>query len=269
MTKMVIMSPRHLNLRLSLCSVPVATLTTGKDVADLDRLCDEIGLDTIETGAAIAVLMDAGGMQWGDAEGAKTLIRDDIIAGKKDALLVANGAETVGKDRNHARTPTARGQAIPAWDPRPLKAVGITYCTSAQGADHTAGLVMNPELDGEDAAIASQEIQIINAVCDLSGFCMFLLPSITEVAQFFSNFYGKEISAAELADIGWQCLLDEWEFNDRAGFGVADDDLADCLKTEGIGPDKAMIFDVPPEIIALAKVRQKPTEKLYTASPAG
>ena len=244
-------------------------INNWEDVADLDRLCDEIGLDTIETGAAIAVLMDAGGMQWGDAEAAKTLIRDDIIADKKDALLVANGAETVGKDKNHARTPIARGQAIPAWDPRPLKAVGITYCTSAMGADHTAGLVMNPELDGEEAAIASQEIQIINAVCDLSGFCMFLLPSITEVAQFFSNFYGREITAEELADIGWQCLVDEWDFNDRAGFTVADDDMAECLKEEGIGPENAMIFDVPKEIIAMAKVRQEPTEKLYTASPAG
>jgi len=44
------------------------------DVADLDRLCDEIGLDTIEVGAAIAILMDSGGLEWGDAEGMKKLV---------------------------------------------------------------------------------------------------------------------------------------------------------------------------------------------------
>lgn len=244
-------------------------INSWEDVADLDRLCDELGLDTIETGAAIAVLMDAGGMSWGDAEGAKTLLRDGVGKEDKDALLVANGAEAVGKDRNHARTPIARGQAVPAWDPRPLKAVGITYCTSAQGADHTAGLVMNPELQGEDALKASQEIQIINAVCDLSGFCMFLLPSITEVAQFFGHFYGREISAEELGDLGWQCLVDEWTFNDNAGFTSEDDDMAACLREEGIGPENALKFDISAELMAKMRERQTPSETLYTMSPAG
>ena len=48
-------------------------IQSWEDVADLDRLCDEVGLDTIETGAAIAVYMDSGGMEWGDATGAKGL----------------------------------------------------------------------------------------------------------------------------------------------------------------------------------------------------
>lgn len=244
-------------------------INNWEDVADMDRLCDELGLDTIETGAAIAVLMDSGGMQWGDADAAKKLLRDGVVKDEENALLVANGAQTVGRTRNHERTPVARGQAIPAWDPRPLKAVGITYCTSAMGADHTAGLVMNPELQGKDAAIASQEIQIINAVCDLSGFCMFLLPSIEEVAAFFSHFYGREISSKELADLGWQCLLDEWAFNDRAGFTAADDDMAACLREEGIGPDNGLKFDISAEIIATVRTRQEPTEKFYQTSPAG
>lgn len=244
-------------------------INNWEDVADLDRICDELGLDTIETGAALAVLMDSGGMKWGDAEAAKTLLREGVVNDKDLALLVGNGAVSVGQDRKHPRVPAARGQAIPAWDPRPLKAVGITYCTSAQGADHTAGLVMDPELDGDAAAIASQEVQIINSVCDLSGFCMFLLPSITEVADFFSHFYGKQITPEELADIGWQCLVDEWAFNDKAGFTVSDDDMSACLREEGIGPDQAMKFDIPAEIIAMAKVRQTPTEKLYTASAVG
>src|SRR5512134_135646 len=51
-------------------------VASWEDVADLDRLCDEVGLDTIETGAAIGVLMDSGGMNWGDAAAMKKLVAD-------------------------------------------------------------------------------------------------------------------------------------------------------------------------------------------------
>ena len=240
-----------------------------EEVGALDRLCDELGLDTIETGAAIAVLMDAGGMEWGDAEGAKNLLSKGLTGGDKDAELVANGALAVGLAKNHARIPIAKGQAMPAWDPRPLKAAGITYCSSAMGADHTAGLVVDPEISGEAAAVASQEIQVINAICDSSGFCMFLGPTIDEHRNFYSIYFGEDIANETIADIGWQCMVDEWEFNDKAGFTTEDDDMAACLREEGIGPDHSLKFDIPPEIIALAKVRQPATEKFYHTSPAG
>jgi aldehyde:ferredoxin oxidoreductase len=244
-------------------------INNWEDVADLDRLCDELGLDTIETGAAIAVLMDSGGMDWGDAEAAKKLLREGITGGEENAQLVANGAAAVGTARKHDRTPVAKGQAMPAWDPRPLKATGITYASSAMGADHTAGLVIDPKISGPDAAVASQEIQIINTMCDSSGFCMFLGPTLNETSKIFSNFFGEEISAEQVADIAWQCLSNEWEFNDKAGFTVADDDMADCLRNEGIGPDNAMKFDVSADVIAMAKVRQPATETFYNKSPAG
>jgi len=244
-------------------------INNWEDVADLDRLCDELGLDTIETGAAIAVLMDSGGMPWGDVEGAKKLLRVEVNSGSELGRLVGNGALAVGTARHHKRIPVAKGQAMPAWDPRPLKAAGITYCSSAMGADHTAGLVVNPEITGAPAALASQEIQIINAVCDSSGFCMFLGPTLDETRRFLSLYFGEEISRQQMADMGWQCMADEWAFNDRAGFTVADDDMADCLRNEGVGPDHSMKFDISAEIIAMAKVRQPAEEGLYTKSPAG
>lgn len=244
-------------------------INNWEDVADLDRLCDELGLDTIETGAAIAVYMDSGGMEWGDAEGAKDLLRKELAQGSELGQTIGHGALAIGTSRKHDRIPVAKGQAMPAWDPRPLKATGITYASSAMGADHTAGLVIDPKISGEEAVVASQEIQVINAICDSTGFCMFLGPSIDETRQFFTPFFGEEISRETIADIGWQCLQDEWLFNDRAGFTVADDDMADCMREEGIGPDHAMLFDVSSEHIAMAKVRQPATETFYSKSPAG
>ena len=244
-------------------------INNWEDVADMDRLCDELGLDTIETGAAIAVLMDSGGMKWGDAEGAKKLLSDDVARGTELGKLVGNGALAVGTARKHKRIPVSKGQAVPAWDPRPLKAVGVTYATSAMGADHTAGLVINPELGGEDAAKASQEIQMINAMCDSSGFCMFLGPTMDETRKFFGLFYGEDVTREQMADIAWECLADEWEFNDRAGFTVADDDVPACLREEGVGENGEMKFDVPPAAIAIAKQRQPVADAFFTKSPAG
>ena len=244
-------------------------IASWEDVADLDRLCDEVGLDTIETGAAIAVYMDSGGMEFGDAEGAKGILKE-IAEGTELGRAIGNGALSIGRKRGHKRIPVVKGQAIPAWDPRPLKATGVTYATSPMGADHTAGLIVNPGLPPDQYAVASQEAQLINAVCDSSGFCQFLQPRIPEIAKFYSLLYGHEVSREQVADIGWQCLQDEWRFNAGAGFTEKDDDLPACMKEEGVGPGHAMKFDVPPDVIAQAK-RQRfaPRDSLWTTKATG
>jgi aldehyde:ferredoxin oxidoreductase len=243
-------------------------IASWEDVADLDRLCDEVGLDTIETGAAIAVYMDSGGMEFGDAEGAKRILKE-IAEGTELGRAIGDGALSVGKKRKHHRIPVVKGQAIPAWDPRPLQATGVTYATSPMGADHTAGLIINPGMPQDQFAQASQESQIINAACDSSGFCQFLQPTIADMAQFYSLLYGEEVTREQVADIGWQCLEDEWAFNERAGFTAADDDLPEIMKTEGVGPDHGLKFNVPADVIAKAKVRFEPREELFTAHASG
>ena len=239
-----------------------------EDVAEFDRLCDDIGLDTIETGAAIAVLMDSGGLEWGDVEGIKRIF-EEIAEGTELGRAVGNGAVSIGKKRGHKRIPAVKGQAVPAWDPRPLKATGITYATSPMGADHTAGLVINPGLQSEDFAQASQESQLVNAACDSSGFCQFLQPTLDQIRECYGLLYGKDVTRDQIADQGWQCLEDEWEFNRRAGFNAADDDLPECLREEGIGPDHVLKFDVSPDIIAQTKVRFPVREELFAVKAAG
>jgi len=243
-------------------------IASWEDVADLDRLCDEVGLDTIEAGAAIAIYMDSGGMEFGDAAGAKGLLRQ-IAEGTELGRALGNGAVAIGKKRKHARVPVVKGQAIPAWDPRPLKATGITYATSPMGADHTAGLIVNPGLPPDQFARASQESQIANAACDASGFCQFLQPTIEEIAKYYTMFVGEDVTREQIADMGWQCLLDEWKFNDGAGFTKADDDLPACMKEEGVGPNHAMKFDVSAEIIAAAKQRFASREELFKLKATG
>ena len=242
-------------------------LESWEDVADLDRLCDEVGLDTIETGAAIAIYMDSGEMEFGDAEGAKRLLHE-IAEGTDVGRAIGNGAVATGKRQKHHRVPTVRGQAIPAWDPRPLKATGVTYLTSPQGADHTAGLVVNPGLAPEDMPAASRDNQVINAAVDSSGFCMFLMLNLDQVREMYSGFFGEEFTREAIFNMGWQCLEDEWEFNRRAGFKREDDVMPDCMMQDAIGPQQ-VVFDVDPKIVAQAYEPYEPDEAFWSKVGAG
>ena len=242
-------------------------IASWEDVADLDRLCDELGLDTIETGAAMAIYMDSGGIEYGDAEGAKRILRE-IAEGTELGNAIGNGAVATGKLRKHKRVPAVRGQAIPAWDPRPLKATGVTYLSGPMGADHTAGLIVNPGMPEADWAESSQRVQLVNAVCDSSGFCQFLQPSLDEIRNYYGLLYGEEVSREQIADMGWQCLEDEWEFNKRAGWKREDDDMPDCMKEDAIGPAK-VVWDVKPDIVQAAYTRFANTEETFTTKAAG
>ena len=242
-------------------------VASWEDVAELDRLCDELGLDTIETGSALAVLMDAGKMKWGDAAAMKALLRE-IPTGTARGKAIGNGVVATGKFTGHARIPHAKGQSLPAWDPRPLKATGVTYCTSPMGADHTAGLIINPGLPLEKFAYESQKVQIVNAVCDSSGFCQFLQPNLDNIRAFYGALMGREVSRTEIHDQGWQVLCDEWEFNKRAGFTAKDDVLSECLTKDPIGPANA-VFDVPAAIIAAVYTKMAPGDDMFSAKASG
>jgi aldehyde:ferredoxin oxidoreductase len=242
---------------------------TWDKVAELDRLCDEVGLDTIETGAALGILMDSGGMEWGDNEGMKRLIAE-VSEGSEAADMIGHGADATGKATGHHRIPTVHGQAIPAWDPRPLKATGVTYVTSAMGADHTAGLVVNPGATPDQMARLSQEQQHINAAIDASGFCMFLMPNMEQIRSFYAAYFGDDISRETFLDMTWQCLADEWEFNKRAGWTAADDKMPDCMKVDPVGPEGArVVFDIEDDIIQDTYKRMiEPTEEVFAKAGA-
>jgi aldehyde:ferredoxin oxidoreductase len=111
-------------------------------------------------------------------------------------------------------------------------------------------------------------VQIINAVCDSSGFCQFLQPTLDDIRAFYALLYGEEVSREQIADQGWQCLQDEWEFNRRAGLTDADDLMPECMKQDAIGPAK-VVWDVSPDLVKGAYQRQEPRDELFTKSASG
>lgn len=102
-------------------------------------MCDDIGLDAIEIGSALAVASEAGRMKRGDWESAAELLMQ-IEKGTELGVALGNGVVSTAKAFGLRRVPSFKGQAIPGHDPRSVKGTGVTYLTSPMGADHTAGL---------------------------------------------------------------------------------------------------------------------------------
>jgi aldehyde:ferredoxin oxidoreductase len=231
-------------------------------VARLDRLCDDLGLDTIETGAAIGVWMDAGRLAWGDEEGMLALF-DEIAQGTELGRLIGDGAAAVGAYTGCPRVPVVKGQSIAAWEPRTLHATGVCYATSGQGADHTAGLVLDPSIPLDHLARVSQELQQVIAANDSSGCCHFLKTTLDHLRALYGAFYGREVTRAEIADAAWQILQDEWEFNRRAGITRDQDRLPAWMAKEPLGPNHA-VWDVPDAVIRAVYERLPVRDELFT-----
>jgi aldehyde:ferredoxin oxidoreductase len=115
------------------------------DVAELNHLCNQVGVDAIEIGAAVGVAMEAGVIPFGEAEGAKDLIRQ-IGQGTYLGRILGNGVVITGRVLGVRRIPAIKGQAIPAYDPRALKGNGVTYVTSS--GPHRRQYLRNRENSG-------------------------------------------------------------------------------------------------------------------------
>ncbi len=115
------------------------------DVAEMIRLCNEYGLDTIETGTTIGVAMEAGMAEFGDSKKAIELVHE-IGQGTPLGRILGSGTDTAAKVLGVVRNPTVKGQSMPAYEPRAVKGIGITYATTTMGADHTAGYTIAPEI---------------------------------------------------------------------------------------------------------------------------
>ncbi|HXF52402.1 MAG TPA: aldehyde ferredoxin oxidoreductase C-terminal domain-containing protein [Dehalococcoidia bacterium] len=218
-------------------------------VARLDRLCDDIGLDTIEIGNAVGVAMEAGVARWGDWRAVEALL-GEVRAGTPLGRILGGGTEHVARTFGIDRVPAVRGQGLPAWEPRTLKAMGITYATSPQGADHTAGLVTARGVTTETLLKSSQHEQTLMAVIDSVGLCQFSNPTLKDMAGLLTAHLGEPITEEALAALGKQVLRDERAFNLRAGFGRDADLLPAFLRDEPLPTSEGpQVFDVPDEVI--------------------
>ncbi len=226
-------------------------------IARIDRACDDLGLDTMEIGAAAAVAMEGGRLPWGDGHRLLEVL-EAIPGGDPLGALLASGSVAVGRELGVARVPAVKGQALAAYDPRCLKGTGVTYATSPMGADHTAGNVLpspaNPEYnpsvpDGQYQV--SEFVQCYFAAIDSLGLCLFASLPVVESPELqgslvdaVSALTGASLPGEYLIGLGRRVCLTEKDFNRRAGFGPRDDRLPAFFGQEALAP-LGHVWDVP------------------------
>ena len=231
-------------------------------IARMDRLDDDLGIDTIETGATIGVAMAAGIIPFGDAQGALGLL-EEVGKGTPLGRLVASGAEVLGKAYGVAHIPTVKGQSMPAYDPRAVQGIGVTYATSTMGADHTAGYAIAQNVLGVGGKVdplkpdgqveLSRNLQIATAAIDAAGLCLFVAFAVLDdpnamdaICEALGGLYGRPYTADDFLALGKTTLAHERRFNAAAGFTAADDRLPDFFKLEKL-PPHGVTFSVPDE----------------------
>jgi aldehyde:ferredoxin oxidoreductase len=221
-------------------------------IARLNREMNDLAVDTIEIGVALGVAAEAGLMEFGDSERALELV-DEIRRGTPTGRVLGNGAAITGQVFGVQRVPVVKGQAMSAYEPRSIKGTGVTYATSPQGADHTAGLTIRAKinhLDPEGQVEVSRNGQINAAGYDTLGVCAFggfgFAKAPGAIRDLVKGKYGWDLGDDALQVLGRETLKLEREFNKAAGFGPKDDRLPEWMTIEPVPPHN-VFFDVPDE----------------------
>ncbi len=212
------------------------------DLAQLNYVANDLGVDTIELGAMLAVLMEAGLGKFGDVKFmADCLV--EIRRGTDNGRLWAQGTARVGEHYKVGRVPVIKKQAISAYDPRVVEATGISMMATAQGADHTAGnlpRLKTREMDLESLVSQSLLHQTRVAANDSLGFCIFGMTVTNPNTQFLADAinaaHGTSLTPAFFEALGRDALRLEKEFNRQAGFTEKDDELPAFFYTEALPP---------------------------------
>jgi aldehyde:ferredoxin oxidoreductase len=222
------------------------------DVARLNYLCNDYGLDTIETGASLGIALEAGLAKFGDTESILSLLYQ-VGDGTTLGRVIGNGAVVTGRVFGIRRVPAVLGQAMPGYDPRSLKGNGVTYATSPQGADHTAGNAFGARKEVNPLGVQGQrelslKLQIIAAMLDSTGLCLFARPPVIADPQLMvdmvNGIYGWGWTKEDLDRFNRTVLRDEIEFNRLAGITPADHRIPEYMRHEPLAPHNA-VFDVP------------------------
>lgn len=230
-------------------------------IAQINRVCNDVGVDTMDVGGAIGVAMEAGLLSWGDGKAALNLAKEMATRSDK-GLMIGNGCRVTGEKLGVKRIPHVKGQCLAAYDPRGLKGTGVTYATSTMGADHTCGnAIPNPANPAYNPGAptgqgpVSQFLQSFFAAIDSLGMCLFASVPLLDIPELQKNLIacvsaklGVPLDDNYLTHLGFSVLKAERKFNEAVGFTKRDDRLPRFFLEEKLLPS-GNIFDVPEEEI--------------------
>jgi len=252
-------------------------LGAATGVKDLEALtycnyiCNEYGMDPITLGSTIAAAMelyqmgvitdaDTGGiaLEFGSAE-ALCKICDQTGLGEGFGKEIGQGSKRLTEKYGHPElSMTVKGQEFPAYDPRGIQGMGLTYATSNRGACHLRSYTVASEVLGipektdpltsDGKAGLVKAFQDATAAFDAAGICIFTSFALTldDVGPMVNADLEEEWTSETLLEVGERIWNLERKFNMDAGFTAADDTLParllkDAAKT---GPAKGKVSEL-------------------------
>ncbi len=227
-------------------------------VTKANYLCNELGLDTIEMGAAIACAMELAEegvvsakqigrkLGFGDADALVELTRQTGYREGFGDDLAEGGARLAEKYGRPELFMGVKKQAFPAYDGRGSQGMGLNYATSNRGACHVRGYMISPEVFGipeklepgetERKAQFDMLFQNTTAVVDSAGICLFTTFAIgaEEVLALLNAATGRDYTLDTLMQAGDRVWNLERLFNLAAGLSHEDDTLPKRILEEPI-----------------------------------
>jgi aldehyde:ferredoxin oxidoreductase len=236
-------------------------------VTKANYLCNELGMDTIEAGVAVATAMelfekgyipqsDIGRpLRFGDGDALVWLI-EEMGYRRGFGELVAQGGYRVAEKYGHPELfMGVKKQAFPAYDGRGAQGMALGYATANRGACHLRGYTISVEVFGipkkmdpfatEGKAEVSKLFQDVTAFVDSTGICLFTTFGIgaEDIYPMLEHATGGGYTLEECLKIGERIWNLERLFNLKAGLSGKDDTLPPRILHEGIpeGPAKGMV----------------------------
>lgn len=222
-------------------------------IAKIDALMDDLGIDAIETGVTLALAVDAGILKYGDGVKAYEILKNELACGTPLGRIIGSGAGNLGRLYGLVRVPVVKNQSIPAYEPRAIKGQGVTYITTPMGADHTAGYAVATNILNSGGFVdplkkdgqveLSRNLQIASAAVDSTGMCIFVaFPALDDpkclpaLIDMINARFGTKLTNDDVTNLGKNILKTERDFNLRAGLTSADDRMPEFMKYETLPP---------------------------------
>ncbi|MBW2240444.1 MAG: aldehyde ferredoxin oxidoreductase family protein [Deltaproteobacteria bacterium] len=207
-------------------------------VAKLIDQCNDMGMDPIELGNAYSMWMEATekgwvpdgqGLAWGDTQ-AMVALTEDVGARRGLGKALGEGPAKAAAEIGHPEIAMAvKGQALPAYDPRGLKGMGLGYATSNRGACHLRAYVAAAELGvvpiesdplewkGKGELVKTfQDLHAFSDSLDLCKFSAFAEDADVYAAQY-ATAMGIEFGPDDVMRTGERIYNLERHYNNLAG----------------------------------------------------
>jgi aldehyde:ferredoxin oxidoreductase len=207
-----------------------------EQVIRFNRLCDDLGLDTISCGSTVALAMELTekghhdfGLQFGHAKDYLEVVSEISNLSTDRGKQLSLGAKKLAeKYQAQDLVAEVKGLEYAAYEPRGNYGMGLAYATSERGACHLRAFTAFDENPYDIEALTQKVVdgQNFNAikwsmcVCDFWG-------SINHeiLADLLSAGLGDSVTAQDLELAGERIWNLSRLFNLKAGFTPADDSL--------------------------------------------